>query len=126
MTILGLDFGEIAALFGAFLTAGGAAYWVLRARLARDFAARDTVDEIDGRLGEVEGKLNSIPTHADLQRVADRVGAVESRMTGLQSELQALRDLMTISTRHTGETMSRIERQLTVLLQHELQKEKGL
>jgi Protein of unknown function (DUF2730) len=126
MTFSGLDWGEIATVIGIFITAGGGAYWVLHARLARDFAAKQEVAKIDGRLGEVEGKLNSIPTHADLQRVADRVGAVESRMSGLQSELTALRDLMTISTRHTSETMSRIERQLTVLLQHELAKEKGL
>jgi hypothetical protein len=121
---LGLD--EIAAVLGVLGALFGAVLWLIRAgsQIKTDFASRSELDEIDARLTEVEGKIGNIPTHADLQRVAERVGGVEQQIGALLAQLRSLSDMVTLHANHASQQMQRVERQVGILLQHELDKER--
>ena len=124
MKLFGLEIGEIGAVLGALGALFGGLLWLIRAGLKTDFASRSEVKDIDARLAEVEGRIGNIPTHADLQRVAERVGGVEQQIGALLAQLRSLSEMVTLHANHASQQMQRVERQVGILLQHELDKER--
>ena len=126
MNALDFSLADVATVLG-LVASGGAGVWaVLRTKLGMDFASRGSVVALDARVDAVESRLSVLPNAADMARLSERVAAVERSVLVGNSELSGIRQLLESEYRNTGDKLGRMERQVGMLFQHELSKEKGL
>jgi Protein of unknown function (DUF2730) len=123
--IFGYDIGDIAAIFGLVGSAFGAAWLALRSRLGMDFAGKKDLGELDQRVGKVEQRLSSLPTHADLAQINNRLIAVESAVQVQTVEQRASRELMGAELQGVRDMMNRVDIRVGMLFRHELDKERA-
>lgn len=105
------DFGwrDVAALLtSAGLISIMVISWV-KYRLSGDFASKADISGLSGRIEAVEQQMASMPTREDMQRVSERMGALEREVAIATTEIRAGRD-----------SMARIERDLHLMVQHHL------
>jgi hypothetical protein len=105
------DWPKLAAIVALAGTLAGFIVWLLRARLQGDFASRGDVTALGERMDAIEARLATVPTHHDVQQINHRLSVVESGVAGLGARVDGVR-----------EGVSRVERDLGLLLQHELGK----
>lgn len=125
MKVLGYDVGEIAVIVGLLSSGAGAMWVVLRTKLGIDFASKPEIKALDGRVGAVEARLASLPTHADLSKLSDRLSSVESAMQVHTAELRGFRQVMDAEMRNNRDLMDRVDRRVGMLFRHELDKERA-
>jgi hypothetical protein len=121
--IFGLSLSDIATALGLLSTGGAVAWALLRARLGQDFATQKDLLTMDGRLEAAEARLASVPSHDDLRRLAERVGALEIGVAGTRAEVAQIKAILEVEFRAMREQMSRTDRQTTLLLRHQLEAE---
>ncbi len=95
-------------LVSATLIGGIVIGWV-KWRLSSDFASKADVGDVQRRLEAIEQQMRLAPTHADFSGLSIRVAAVERGVDVGNAELRGLR-----------EGQARIERDLSMLVQHHL------
>ena len=103
----------VTLLTAACIVAGLAIAWI-RWRLSDTFASKKDVAHVGDRLDEIEARLKDVPTHADVGRLAERISAVEANVAAVGEQIRGVRD-----------GVARVERDLHLLLQHELAKSKA-
>lgn len=111
--IAGVNWPAIGAIVATVVTATAFVVWLLRARLQGDFASRGDVVQLGERMDTIDARLRSVPTHADVQQINARLMTVESGFAAIGARVDGVR-----------EGVSRVERDLGLLLQHELNKGK--
>lgn len=97
-----------ALLVTASLIGGIVIGWV-KWRLSSEFASKGDVLDVQRRLDGIEHQMRLAPTHADFTSLSHRVAAVERGVDVGNAELRGLR-----------EGQARIERDLSMLVQHHL------
>lgn len=107
----GINWPAVAAIFGLAATVAGFVVWLLRARFAGDFASRGDVAGLGERMEKIEARLRDTPTHDDVRGIAQRLAAVEVGFANTSAEVRGVRD-----------AVGRVERDLHLLIQHELGK----
>lgn len=100
-------------LLSASSVIGGMVIAWAKWRLSGDFAGKSDIAALGGKISELEAKLNAVPTHDDVRRMGERLSALEIGVTSVGAEVRGMR-----------EGISRVERDLHLLLQHELNKQK--
>jgi hypothetical protein len=111
--IAGINWPAVAAIVTVAGAAIGLVVWLLRARLQGDFASRSDVAQLGERLDDVDARLSRMPTHLDVQQINARLGAVEAGFAAIAARVDGVR-----------EGVTRVERDLGLLIQHELGKGK--
>jgi hypothetical protein len=111
--IAGINWSAVAAIITVATAAAGLVVWLLRARLAGDFASRADVAQLGERMDEIDQRLSRMPTHNDVQQINARLSAVESGFAAIGARVDGVR-----------EGVARVERDLGLLIQHELGKGK--
>lgn len=104
---------DLVLLLSAAGVIGGVVITWIRVRLSGDFAGKADISSLSGKINELEGKLSSMPTHEDVRRLGDRLSVLETGVASVGGEVRAMRD-----------GISRVERDLNILLQHELSKQR--
>ncbi|MDO9499023.1 DUF2730 family protein [Falsiroseomonas sp.] len=105
---------DLVLLLSAAGVIGGVVIAWIRLRLSGDFAGKADITALGNKINELEAKLNSVPTHDDVRRLGDRLSAMESGLATVGAEVRGMR-----------EGINRVERDLHLLLQHELAKQKA-
>ncbi len=77
-------------LTAAGLVGGVVIAWV-KYQLSGDFAKSSDITALSGRLEKVERQMDTVPTHADLRAINDRMGATERGVAVVASEIQGVR-----------------------------------
>jgi hypothetical protein len=109
--IAGINWSAVAAIAGLVVMLAGFAVWLLRARFAGDFASRADVAGLRESVDGIERRLRDTPTHEDVRALGTRLAAVEAASATVSAEVRGVR-----------EGVSRVERDLHLLIQHELGK----
>lgn len=102
----------VAFLAAAGLIGGMVIAWA-RWQLSGDFAKYADLTALSDRLKAVERKIDLAPTHADLRVIQDRIGGAEQGIAVGNARIQGVQ-----------ESLGRVERDLTLLLQHQLREPK--
>ena len=97
----------VATIIGTMVVA-----WV-RWQLRGDFAGKADIATLGTRMEDIETRLRAVPTHEDVRRISERLGTLESGFASVGGEVRGMR-----------EGIARVERDLHLLLQHELAKGK--
>jgi hypothetical protein len=108
----GINWGAVSAIAGLVVMLAGFVVWLLRARFAGDFASRADVAGLRQSVDSIERRLGDTPTHEDVRGLVQRLTAVEAASGIVSAEVRAVR-----------EGVSRVERDLHLLIQHELGKQ---
>ena len=87
MSLLEVNWQQIAAALAVLMSLSGAIYWVLQTRLGRRFVAHSEFREIKGQLEAMQTASSDRPTKSDFQGLQSRIERVESNMTGLQAQI---------------------------------------
>lgn len=103
----------LALLTIATVSGGLVIAWV-KWRLSGDFAGRADIAAMNERLDTMDAKLRTVPTHDDVRRLSERLSHMEANVASIGADVRGLRD-----------GISRVERDLHLLVQHELNKSKG-
>ena len=111
--IAGINWTGVGAIVGLVVTLAGFCVWLLRARFSGDFASRADVAGLGERMDGIERRLRDTPTHEDVRALGARLAAVESASAAVSAEVRGVR-----------EGVARVERDLHLLIQHELGKGK--
>ena len=104
---------DIVALLTAATIIGGLVIAWVRWQLAGHFAGKADISGLRSRMDEIEQQLRGVPTHEDVRRLSERISAVERGVEVVGAELRGVR-----------EGIQRLERDLHLLVQHELAKGK--
>jgi predicted nucleic acid-binding Zn-ribbon protein len=104
---------DVVALLTVATIIGGLVIAWVRWQLSGDFAGKADISGLRTRMDEIEQQLRGVPTHEDVRRLSERIGAVERGVEVLGADLRGVR-----------EGISRLERDLHLLVQHELAKGK--
>jgi hypothetical protein len=112
---------DLVVLLTAATVVGGMAIAWVRYRLSADFAGKADISGLAKRVDDMEAQLRALPTHADMRALGDRIGAVEGRVAAVESGVATI----SAEVRGVREGVGRVERDLHLLLQHELNKGKG-
>jgi hypothetical protein len=83
---------DIVAFLGAAGLVGGMVIAWVRWQLAGDFAKSSDIASLSTRLREVERQMDTVPTHADLRAVNDRLGATERGVAVATAEIKGVRE----------------------------------
>lgn len=100
---------DIASVLATAMLIGGLVIGWVKWRLSSDFASKADVGDVQRRLEAIEQQMRLAPTHADFSGLSIRVAAVERGVDVGNAELRGLR-----------EGQVRIERDLSMLVQHHL------
>lgn len=113
---MSVEFGwrDVAALIAAATVIGGLVIAWVKWRLSGDFASKGDIAGLSDRIKHVESTLIEVPKHEDLRRLGDRLTGVETNVAAMGADLRGVRD-----------GISRMERDVHLLLQHELRKTEG-
>lgn len=105
---------DLVLLLSAAGVIGGVVIAWIRLRLSGDFAGKADITALGAKINELEAKLSSVPTHDDVRRLGDRLSAMETGVASIGAEVRGMRD-----------GINRVERDLNILLQHELNKQRA-
>jgi hypothetical protein len=105
------EFGwrDLAALLAAATVIGGMVIGWVRYQLRNDFARASDISGLSERIERVELQMRAVPTHEDVRGLAERIARVESAVAVVGANIEGIRD-----------GMGRIERDLHLLVSHEL------
>ena len=78
-------------LTAAAMVGGVVIAWV-RWQLAGTFATSGDISSLSTRLREVERQMDTVPTHADLRAVGERLGATERGLAVVAAEVKGARE----------------------------------
>ena len=107
---MNMTFGDFAAM--ASIGAAGAAvlFWALRGKLGTEFATKEEHDETAHRLDAIEKRLTLVPSHEDFRLLSNEVAKDVAVVTANMGNLK--------------ESLGRIEHQLAMFVQAQLEQEK--
>lgn len=83
---------DVLALLATASLIGGIVIGWVKYRLAGDFASKSDIAGLSGRIESVEQQMVTMPTRSDMQRVTERVGALEKEVAVVGTEVRAVRD----------------------------------
>lgn len=108
-----LTIGDLSALGGIGTAVIGLLFWALLGRLGKDFVAKEDHDAVITRLEAVEQKQSLAPNHDDFRAIVARVADMDRAVAVVGANVSNLK-----------ESMARIEHQLTLFVQAQLELEK--
>lgn len=86
---------DIGWLVVAISALGGLGLGFLRFRLSGDFARVGDMEALRGRVGHIEQRIESMPNHEDMRRLADRIAGVERGVAVVEARLGGMEALLT-------------------------------
>ncbi len=111
-----LKWNDLVAISTLATILSGLLYLILKSRLSNDFVTQaeytGAQDELRKRLGEIETRLDRVPTHSDIQALARQIGEVGTQVAVVGEQARGLKD-----------SVARIEHQLNMFLQATLERE---
>ena len=110
---MNMTVGDCAAM--ASIGAAGAAvlFWALRGKLGTEFATKEEHDETAHRLDAIEKRLTLVPSHEDFRLLSNKVAEVAKDVAVVTANMGNLK-----------ESLGRIEHQLAMFVQAQLEQEK--
>lgn len=108
------DVGQIASGVSVVVFGGGAVLGLLRLSLAGTFATRKAHQDLVARVDTVEDRVSRSPRYSDLSAMGERLAQVEKGVAAQAATLAGV-----------AESVGSVERLLRLLLEAQLQKDKG-
>ncbi|MBX9873365.1 MAG: DUF2730 family protein [Beijerinckiaceae bacterium] len=81
---------DIALFLGAGSMILGALIAWVKVQLAPEFARKADIDGLSTRLKDVERQMQSVPSHADMTRLSERISAVERGVDVVGAEMRGV------------------------------------
>lgn len=115
MTIPETWLRDLVLLLSASGVIGGVVIAWAKWRLSGDFASKADITALGAKIGHLEAKIGAVPSLEDVRRLGDRLSAMENGVATVGAEVRGMRD-----------GISRVERDLHLLLTHELNRQKAI
>ena len=107
-----IDWPNAGAMLAVVSVCGAIGLLILRAQLARYFVTRREHTEMGERVAAAEKRLQSVPTHADIQAIMDRLAVGQGKFDVLAARMDGI-----------GGSIGRVEAQVDMLVRSQLERE---
>lgn len=107
--MISFEYKDMAWIATTAAIIGGILLAFLRFKLAGDFAARSDLQAAVARIGVVEQRLTTMPSHEDLRSLQARVGDLEKAVAVVGERVGGVHEIL-----------KRVEHQTQLLVHHQL------
>ena len=111
---MNLSWEDVAAIATVASIMMSLLFFALRGRLSSEFVTQEQHDSALERIDQLELKLANVPTHADFKAMTDKLGVLSEQNAVVKERLEGARD-----------SLARIERQVSLFVQAQLERENG-
>jgi hypothetical protein len=109
-----INWQQVGAAVAVLVTVSGGLLWALRASLRDAFVPAKAHAELRGRVQTIEQRLQTAPTHEDVQRLSGRLQQLEIGVAVVRESQDGM-----------AESVKRIEHQVGLLISHLLKREES-